>query len=176
MNSSDKGRAAVAEAVAYLRYCGIRLPRFRLTTEPPKGRLKWGGSFVDGSGGSLRLNIGGYPTRFLSRWFAMHELGHLLWNLHRPLRWKRFRAEFGEPQPDDYENIHMWESAKTAGSLGKVRPKGEPSHYGARGGGEERFCELLGLMWAQGDFTKPPPEDLAGLWDTCWEHGLSRMT
>lgn len=176
MNSSDKGRAAVAEAADYLRYCGIRLPRFRVTTEPPKGRLKWGGSFVDGSGRSLRLHIGHYPTPFLRNWFAMHELGHVLWDLHRPHRWKRFRAEFGEPQPDNYESIHKWESAKTAATLGKVRPHGEPSHYGANAGGEERFCELLGLMWACGDFTEFPPEDLTDLWDTCWEHGLSRMT
>lgn len=177
MNSSDNAKAAVKEAASYLRSCGIRLPRFRLTTEPHEENLFGvGGSFVDGFGGYLRLNAGRYPTIFLRRWFAMHELGHILWDLHNPLRWKRFREEFGEPQPSDYDEIYKWESPKTVGTFGKIRPKGQPSYYGARAGGEERFCELLALMWVRGDFTKAPPKDLIDLWNTCWHHGLERMT
>jgi len=182
MNSSDKAKAAVREATSYLRYCGIRLPRFRITTEPPKGKMPFGNSFVDGFGGTLRLNLGNYPTNFSRRWFAMHECGHLLWDLHRPFRWKRFREEFGEPESDDYEGQAAEEAWKTAAAMhftkrhGPWRPKGQPSCYGARAGGQERFCELIGLMWADGDFTSKPPADLADLWDTCWEHGLARMT
>lgn len=182
MNSSDKARAAVREAADYLRYCGIRLPRFRITTEPRGGRIPVGNSYVTGFGGILRLNMGRYPTLFLRRWFAMHELGHVLWDLHRPLRWKRFREEFGEPESSDYDGKAAEEAWKTAASwrfsrrTGPHRPVGQPSWYGARAGGQERFCELLGLMWAHGDFTEAPPRDLAELWDTCWEHGLSRMT
>lgn len=179
-----KGEIAVNEAAAYLRSCGIRLPRFKLTAEPPEKWFAFGGSYVNGGmTGSLRLNMGTYPTKFLRNWFAMHELGHVLWHLHRPLRWKKFRTEFGEPMPPDYDEVHKRESFKTV-SLGKKlswmpgkpRPHGEPSWYGARGGGEERFCELIGLMYAHGDFSQSPPADLAELWDTCWSQGLARMT
>jgi hypothetical protein len=51
----------------------------------------------------------------------------------------------------------------------------QPSWYGTRVGGQERFCELIGLILAHRDFTQSPPQDLAKLWDTCWHHGLSRM-
>jgi hypothetical protein len=174
-------KKAVRDALAYLKSCGIRIPSFKLTAQPPeKGPI--GGSFVTGFGGELQLNMGRYPTAFLRNWFAMHELGHILWAAHRPLRWKRFREEFGEPRPRNYEEIHPRESWKTAGSMrlswlpGLNRPEGQPSYYGARGGGEERFCELIGLMYANGDFSDAPPFDLTELWECCWEHGLSRMT
>jgi hypothetical protein len=170
-----KARAAVAEAAAYLRSCGIRLPRYRVTAAPPEDRNPFGGSYVIGSGGTLRLNMGRYPTQFLRHWFAMHELGHVLWHLHRPLRWKRFREAFGEPAPENYDEVHQREAWKTALSKGSIRPDGEPSFYGARAGGEERFCELLGFIYARGDFSMAPPDDLADLWHTCWNHGLSRM-
>ncbi len=184
MNSSQatQARTSVLEAADYLRSCGIRLRRFRITTEPRKGRIPIGNSFVDGSEDSLRLNMGYYPTAFQRRWFAMHELGHILWATHQPLRWPRFREEFGEPQPKDYEGLAVKLGWVTVGAwkaswlTGPHRPKGEPSWYGARGGGAERFCELLGLMWANADFTTEPPGDLADLWHTCWHHGLARMT
>jgi hypothetical protein len=181
MTRSEKSKLTVREAASYLRSCGIRLPKFRVTTDPPeKGSI--GGSFVDGFGGGLRLNIGWYPTAFHRDWFAMHELGHLLWRQHRPLRWKLFREGFGEPEPEGYEDLAEKEAWKTMVAWrsswypGLQRPKGEPSWYGARAGGQERFCELIGLMWAHGDFSNAPPNDLAELWDCCWEHGLSRMT
>ena len=161
-----KAKSAVLEAAAYLRYTGIRLPHFRLTAKS-SGGTAFGGSFVNGFDGTLRLNMGRYPSTFLRRWFAMHELGHVLWDLHRPRRWKLFREEFGEPEPDDYDGQAAKEAWKTTvtGKLswfpGPHRPKGQPSWYGARAGGQERFCELLGLMWAHGDFTQDPPCDLA---------------
>ncbi len=183
MNHSPETTAkkAVRDAVAYLKSCDIRVPDFKLTAHlPEKGRI--GGSYVTGFGGELHLNMGRYPTSFIRNWFAMHEIGHVLWATHRPLRWKCFREAFGEPQPGNYDAIHKSESWKTAGThlfswaSGPHRPKGQPSWYGARAGGEERFCELIGLMYAHGDFAQPPPGDLAKLWDCCWEHGLSRMT
>lgn len=175
------GTRAVHDAAAYLGSCEIRLPHFKLTTNPPEER-RYGGSFVDSSSGSLRLNIGNYPTTFLRNWFAMHELGHILWASHQPLRWKRFRYAFGDPAPEDYERLAAQEAWKTPTTWrfswfpGLPRPTGQPSWYGARAGGQERFCETLSLMWANGDFSKPPPADLAELWDVCWDHGLSRMT
>jgi hypothetical protein len=181
ISSEAEAKEAVTNAADYLQACGIRLPRFDVTTHPPeKGRF--GGSLVDRSGRRIRLNMGRYPTSFLRNWFAMHELGHVLYAAHRPLRWKLFRATFGAPPPHDYYEVHRRESWKTAVSWllvrvpGPHRPKGEPSWYGARAGGEERFCELLGLMWASGDFSNSPPSDLGELWECCWEHGLSRMT
>jgi len=184
MTKSEKSKAAVRQAAAYLRSCGIRLPHFKLTAETPK-RFPFGGSFVDGYDrydGQLRLNVGWCPVPFIRNWFAMHELGHILWDEHDPLRWKRFRAEFGGADPEGYDGLAIKETWKTmiAGRLnwipGPHRPKGEPSWYGARGGGQERFCELLGLMWAHDAFSKNPPKDLADLWDCCWNDGLSRMT
>jgi hypothetical protein len=174
-------KKAVRDALAYLKSCGIRIPSFKLTAQPPeKGPI--GGSFVTEFGGELQLNMGRYPTPFTRNWFAMHEIGHLLWAAHRPLRWKDFREAFGDPQPANYEEIYKSESWKTAAThllsrhSGPYRPKGQPSWYGARAGGEERFCELIGLMYAHGNFSKCPPRDLASLWECCWEHGLSRMT
>jgi hypothetical protein len=183
MNQQLKAREAVRCAASYLRSCGIRLPRFRLTTEWAS-LMSVGGSHVHWSGRSYHLNMGRYPTTFLRHWFAMHELGHLLWLRHDPLRRKGFRTAFGDPLPPDYDSLHRRESWKTPLALqlylprrpGPHRPAGEPSWYGARAGGEERFCELIGLMYAHGDFSKEPPDDLADLWDCCWEHGLSRMT
>ena len=183
MNHSPEtlAKKAVRDAAAYLRSCGIRLPVFTLTARPSE-KSRFGGSFVDGYDGRLRLNMGRYPMAFLRNWFAMHELGHVLWEVHRPLRWKRFRDEFGATRPPDYYDLAARESWKTPASWrlswfsGPHRPKGEPSWYGARAGGEERFCELLGLLYAHGDFAKPPPGDLAGLWDLCWAKGLARMT
>jgi hypothetical protein len=177
MQSSHEteARSAVTEASAYLRSCGIRLPQYRVTTKRSKGRVPFGGSYVTDHGGTLLLNMGCYPTLFLRRWFAMHELGHVLWHLNRPLRWKDFRKEFGQPAPKDYNEVHQREAWKTALSRGMIRPAGEPSFYGARAGGEERFCELIGLMFATRDFSLDPPDDLADLWNTCWNHGLSRM-
>jgi hypothetical protein len=170
---------AVRRAVAYLRRCGIRVPRFVLTTE---WSAPIGGSAVYFDGRVSRLNMGRYPTAFLRDWLAMHELGHVLWNEHQPLRRKKFREAFGAPEPDDYDTLYLTESWKTAATHrlswlpGIHRPHGEPSWYGARGGGGERFSEILGLMHANSDFAKPPPPDLAELWDTCWHHGLAHMT
>jgi len=181
-NQESSGIAAAHIAADYLRSSGIRLPDFEITCEPPEGRLPIGGSCVDGYGRFLRLNMGRYPTAFLRNWFAMHELGHILWETHKPLRWKRFREEFGEPRPRDYIELHRKHSWKTAGSWrlswfpGPQRPPGQPSWYGACAGGEERFCELLGLMHAHGDFSQDPPDDLSDLWECCWNEGLARMT
>ena len=178
-NKVTRSTKAVREAAAYLRSCCIHLPKFRLVASD-EGRL-YGGSFVAVSGTSPLVNIGDYPTAFLRNWFAMHELGHLLWASHRPLRWKSFRKEFGDPPPAGYGDLARVEAWKTPGTWklswrpGAPRPEGQPSWYGARAGGQERFCELLGFMWAHGDFSEPPPADLAGLWDCCWHQGLSRM-
>jgi len=93
-------------------------------------------------------------------WFAMHELGHLLWDEHDPLRQKRFREEFGKPRPANYDGLNAAEVWKTMVAWrlswypGLRRPKGEPSLGMARGAAGRS----------------------ASLWDTCWKHGLSRMT
>lgn len=112
MNPSQESKAkdAVRKAVEYLRTCGIRVPLFILTTTPPGTRSGVGGSYFEGSDGDLLLNMGRFPTAFHRSWFAMHELGHVLWAVHRPLRWKHFRAEFGGPQPHDCDEIHRRES------------------------------------------------------------------
>ena len=174
-----KSEAAVAEAGDYLRSCGIQLPRFKLS--PATGRLL-GGSHTE-TDRPYRVCIGRFLTPFIRRWFAMHELGHLLWAEHRPLRNKGFRRHFGEPLPEDYDSQHVKHAWKTVcvGPLSRFpglhRPRGQPAWYGALAGGEERFCELIALMYANcGGFDGRPPADLEGLWDCCWKHGLSRMT
>lgn len=168
---------AVKNATRYLKSCGIRLPTFKLTFSDQRV----GGSCVEYQ--PLRLTMGNYPDAFLRNWFAMHEIGHLLWAEHEPLRIKAFREYFGDPMPapSKYEKIHKRDSWKTATTHrlswwhGPHRPSGQPSHYAANAGGEERFCELIALMYAHGDFSNAPPPDLAELWDVCWSAGLSRM-
>jgi hypothetical protein len=169
--------AATEQAVRYLKACGIRLPHFKLD----QSDQRVGGSLVQYR--PLRLTIGNYPNTFVRNWFAMHEIGHLLWEKHRPLRRMAFRRHFGDPMPEEdaYNLIHKRQSWKTAAThklswwAGPHRPSGQPSHYGALAGGEERFCELIALMYAHGDFSKDPPSDLAELWDVCWSEGLPRM-
>ena len=169
---------AVERAVDYLRSCRIRVPEFEMSTD----WTTWiGGSHVTTQGRKASLNMGRYLGTFIRDWFAMHELGHVLWACHGPDRRKAFREEFGEPFPKNYDQVHARESWKTpmfhdaSWEFGLQRPEGEPSWYGARAGGEERFCELIALMYAHGDFSKEPPTDLARLWTVCWKHGLSRM-
>jgi hypothetical protein len=174
----SKSEAAVAAAADYVRAQGIFLPRFALSAVT--------GRFMGGARTTVdkpyRLRIGTYPTSFLRRWFAMHELGHLLWAEHAPLRSRVFRRCFGEPLPRDYDDMpgrHSWKTV-VAGPLsrfpGPHRPKGEPSWYGAIAGGEERFCELIALMYANYyGFDAQPPPDLAELWNACSRYGLSRM-
>jgi hypothetical protein len=177
--SQQLARDAIHKAASYLRSCGIRVARFNLTT---RWDVPFGGSEVIFDGVTSRLNMGRYPTTFLRNWFAMHELGHILFNHHRPLRWKRFREAFGAPEPANYPDLYRTEAWKTASSgllswlPGPHRPAGEPSWYGTTAGGEERFCELIAFMYASEDFAEEPPSDLADLWETCWSHGLSRMT
>lgn len=182
MNLIDRSKvqaeATVRRAASYLKVCGIHVPPFELTTVW-EGRI--GASWVMAGRTGCRLNMGWYPLPFLRHWFAMHELGHVLWHHHRPLRWKRFREAFGTPRPHGYDAISSRESWKTTASMklswlpGPHRPTGEPSRYGSRGGGEERFCDLLGLMYAHGDFSAAPPQDLSDLWNTCYNGGLARM-
>lgn len=169
---------AVRRAVKYLRACKIKVPRFALTTN---WNTPIGGSMVIFDGTRSHLNMGRYPTAFLRDWLAMHELGHVLWNHHQPLRRKKFRVAFGAPAPANYHQLHLRHSWKTAATHrlswlpGIHRPAGEPSWYGAKAGGQERFCEVLGLLWAQSNFAADPPPDLAELWDTCWHQGLAHM-
>ena len=173
-------RSAIASAnlaTQYLKSCGIRLPDFKLTFS----KNSVGGSMVNYQ--PLSLTMGNYPNTFVRNWFAMHEIGHLLWEEHQPLGHEKFRKYFGDPRPEweMYVKIHRQHSWKTAAThklswlSGPHRPCGQPSHYGANAGGEERFCELIALMYANGDFSKDPPVDLEELWDVCWSDGLARM-
>lgn len=176
--NSHPSLAAADQVALYLTTCGIRLPEFERSVSDQRV----GGSEVNYD--PLRLTLGNYPNAFIRNWFAMHEIGHLLWAEHKPLRNKTFRKYFGDPQPEpweEYEKIYKLYSWQTAVTMklswwaGPHRPVGQPSHYGAQGGGQERFCELIGLMYAHGDFSKDPPLDLEELWDVCWNEGLSRM-
>jgi hypothetical protein len=179
MDRQQKARESVHLAADYLNDCGIHVPPFRLSVERKR---RFGGSFVDFNGSVPTLNIGSFPSSFLRNWVAIHEIGHLLWNYYRPLRWKPFRTEFSAPRPNDYQAVYekvAWitPTSHAVGWLaGPQRPAGEPSWYGAKAGGEERFCEMIALIYAHGDFSKPPPPDLAGLWNCCWTHALARMT
>lgn len=169
-------KKTVRDAARYLQSCGIRLPDYRLTADFEK----WiGGAYVEGD----RLNMGSYPLGFLRRWFAMHELGHLLWQEHHPMRRRLFAKKFGGKQPRDYEEISEKYSRYTPATFslswyaGPHRPKGQPSWYGKKAGGEERFCDLIAFMYANcSDFASNPPPDLKTLWNACWTHGLSHMT
>lgn len=178
MKKQHIAQDSVRDALTYLNDSGIHVPPFDLISN---WEAMFGGSYVLQEGTSFQLNVGRFPLTFLRNWFAMHELGHIIWAKHNPTRRKSFKKHFGEPRPKNYEEIHRAEAWKTAVAYrlswhpGVARPRGEPSWYGARAGGEERFCELIALMYAHGDFTKNPPPDLAELWDICWTYGLAKM-
>ena len=106
--------AAVERAVGYLTSCGISLPEFKLQPATDK---RVGGSCVEYD--PLRLTMGNYPNTFLRNWFAMHEVGHLLWAKHRPLRSRAFRRHFGDPAPDSpvYDAVHKRDSWITAATM-----------------------------------------------------------
>lgn len=158
------------DVLEYLASCGLSVPRFRTRVYRRLG----GSYFLHGVRGPT-LNLGCYGLRFWTEWFVMHEVGHVLWDFYDPCRNRMFRRWFGEPTPANYDSLGNlpWRGPV----LGKVaRPIGEPSHYGAAAGGEERFCELLGYMYAHGGFDRQAPSDLRRIWSVCWIHGLSRMS
>ena len=184
MSHRDKAAEALGRAKTYLRDCGIKLPEFSIGFEQSESFPYLGNNYVLSGGGEYHLNLGRLPNGFVRDWFTMHELGHILWAHYKPLRRKHFRSYFGEPTPPrrEYENIYKKYSAITPASWrlswlpGPLRPEGNPSYYAKYGGGEERFCELIGFMYAHADFSSDGPKDLNDLWQVCWEHGLQNMS
>lgn len=165
-------REVLNDVIEYLDDCEVFLPDFRHAVH-----RHMGGSYVTRKASGCFLHLGCYPTRFVTEWWVMHEVGHILWHFYQPCRDRAFNRNFGVEAPDDYEEIHR--KLAFYGPLAhtlRLRPHGEPSPYGARGGGEERFCELIGLMYARGGFDQEPPGDLSALWNVCWNHGVARMT
>lgn len=157
------------EVLDYLDRCNVFVPPFRHRIN----QRFFGSHFIDADAGPFLL-LGCYPSRFVTEWFVMHEVGHVLWHFYQPCRNRAFRQLFGSPEPDDYFDIHMrlsWRGPFRP----RARPPGEPSFYGAEGGGEERFCELIGFLYATGGFDRRPPRDLRALWTVCWD-ALTRMT
>ena len=165
-------RDVLHDVIEHLDACGVFLPDFHHVIH----RRIAGSYFRDTASGCF-LHLGCYPTRFVAEWFVMHEVGHVLWHFYEPCRRPTFKRYFGADVPDNYVDLHR--SLSFYGPIATfvgLRPGGEPSPYGAQAGGEERFCELLGLMYATGGFDRRPPNDLKALWSACWNHGLARMT
>lgn len=171
--NSERTRTAFTNVLDYLDRSGVFLPplRHRITNR------FFGSHFTDADRGPFLLLSCYPPNDFVTEWFVMHEVGHVLWHFYEPCRNRAFRSVFGVPEPDNYHQIYRnlsWQGPALQ-LLGR-RPHGEPSPYGEQGGGEERFCELIGLMYATGGFDQCPPKDLRIMWETCWHHGLARMT
>jgi hypothetical protein len=167
-------REVLNDVIAYLSDSGVFLPAFRHRIH----RRFFGSHFVVTESGPFLL-LGCYPSRFVTEWMVMHEIGHVLWHFYQPCRDPVFRRYFGAPTPDadDYHEIHKrlsWRGPVLHRT--NLRPRGEPSPYGAAGGGDERFCELIGLMYSSDDGFHKPPSDLSSMWRACWANGLSRMT
>ena len=162
----------LVDVIEYLWACDVCLPDFRHAIH-----RHIGGSYVSETSSGCFLHLGCYPTEFVAEWWVMHEVGHVLWHFYQPCRNLTFKRYFGAELPDNYDDIHRKLSfyGPLAAPVG-LRPRGEPSPYGAQAGGEERFCELLGLMYATGGFDQRPPKDLNAMWNACWNHGLARMT
>jgi hypothetical protein len=169
--NSELTRAVFIDVLEYLNRSGVFVPPFRHRIQ----RRFFGSGFTDADRGPFLL-LGCYPSRFATEWFVMHEVGHVLWHFYDPCRNRVFRQFFGSPLPDDYDDIHERLSWRGPLQAVTMRPSGEPSSYGAEGGGEERFCELIGFMYATGGFDRRPPRDLRATWHACWDHGLARMT
>jgi hypothetical protein len=168
----NRTRDVLTDVIEYLDDCDVFLPDFRHAIH-----RRIGGSYVSDNAFGCFLHLGCYPTRFIAEWWVMHEIGHVLWYFYEPCRHPTFKRYFGAEQPDNYDDIHRKLSfyGPLATRVG-LRSHGEPSSYGAQGGGEERFCELIGLMYATGGFDQRPPNDLEAMWSVCWNHGLARMT
>lgn len=164
----DLTREEFNNALTYLDYCRIFLPDF-----PHRICATWGGSLVmSHTDGRVSLRLGCYLTRSWTRWFVMHEIGHVLWHFYRPTRDRRFAVTFGSPQPDQYDEIG-WKRGLTD----LARPAGYPSIYAQIGGGEEYFVELMALMYTgDREFAGTPPTDLAATWSIAWNNGLKHMT
>jgi len=162
----------LSEVIEYLDERDVFVPDFRHAIH----KRICGSYFSDAPAGPF-LHLGCYPTRFIAEWWVMHEVGHVLWHFYEPCRDRKFAKYFGAPRPDDYDDIHRKLAfyGPIAATLG-LRPRGEPSPYGRDGGGEERFCELIGLMYATGGFDQHAPKDLQRMWSACWNNGLARMT
>ena len=168
----DMTRNVLNDVIAYLDACGVFLPDFRHAIHR---RLV--GSYVIEAPKGCFLHLGCYPTYFVAEWWVMHEVGHVLWRFYEPCRDRTFKRYFGTGIPDNYDDMHRNLSAYgPPAAIFHLRPHGEPSLYGAQGGGEERFCELIGFMYATGGFDQCPPKDLRRMWSVCWNHGLSQMT
>jgi hypothetical protein len=168
--SVDLTCKALDGALHYLEECGIYVPPFRRRV-----LKRWGGSYVNvKKDGSTYICLGCYPTRGFADWFAMHELAHVLVAAHEPGRRRKFRVEFGDPEPDDYDD-QQWKGM--LGPIGIRRPAGYASMYGRDGGGEEHFAELVALMYCgEDEFAGRPPRDLRHAWSVAWKDGLSLMT
>jgi len=168
----DLTRDVLNDVIEYLDDCDVFLPDFRHAIH-----TRVSGSYVSDTANGPFLHLGCYPTRFIAEWFVMHEVGHVLWHFYEPCCNRTFKRYFGAPMPDNYDDIHRKLAlyGPFAATL-RLRPRGEPSAYGRDGGGEERFCELIGLMYATGGFDQRPPNDLRAMWRACWNHGLARMT
>lgn len=168
----DMTRDVLSDVVEYLDACDVFVPDFRHAIH-----RSIGGSYVSDTPSGCFLHLGCYPTRFVAEWWVMHEIGHVLWHFYQPCRNATFKRYFGAEMPDNYDDIHR--KLAFYGPIAttvRLRPRGEPSPYGAQAGGEERFCELIGLMYTTGGFDQRPPKDLNTIWRACWNHGLARMT
>ena len=172
MTNLDTTRASLNEALAYLAECNIYVPKFTRRYRR-SGILGIGGSGVTETDNGILVELGVYPTSYSTNWFVMHELGHVLVAYHRPLRNKRFCAEFGTRQPatEIYNRLQKYCVVPTA-----FRSRGYASMYGEKGGGEEHFCELLAFMYvSENGFAGRPEKDLAKPWRIAWNDGLALM-
>ena len=164
-------REVFNDVLDHLARSGVFVPDFR-----HRIHHRFFGSYFTHTRRGPLLHLGCYPTLFSTEWFVMHEVGHVLWYFYEPCRKRAFKRFFGSPAPDDYDDIHAKLSWRGPLLPDLARPQGEPSPYGAEGGGEERFCELIGLMYARGGFDRRPPRDLRRMWSAAWDNGLARMT
>ena len=149
--------------------------------------IYWLGSYFDSTNNSLALCTR-YPPRLGDRAaIYAYELGHVLKHNFNLARFADWEANFTESQSDVYQKtpseimatlnpkigLHerrcevlriqmipldiMWESR---------RPHGEPSAYGQKKGGEERFCEVLRLMYEHDFILSDKLSDIKDLWRT----------
>lgn len=163
----DQTRDAFNDALEYLESCEIFVPDFRHRID-----RRWGKSYVDTSRRVVFMRLGCYPTRQWADWFAMHELMHVLVDAYGLMRRRKFKAVFGAPEPDDYDEL-QWKTLAPR----RTRPLGYPSFYARDGGGEEHFAELVAFMYTSDrGFAAAAPADLRRSWSAAWNHGLAKMT
>lgn len=76
----SRTRDVLHDVIEHLDACGVFLLDFHHVIH-----RRIGGSYSRDTASGYFLHLGCYPTRFVTEWWVMHEVGHVLWYFYEPL-------------------------------------------------------------------------------------------